>query len=93
MSFLTQTPTELVNIFSRLSFEVLTKKMNKLEGVIAEQQSYIDRFGKDNDTNSDSAWQSYKTEAEDNLIVWDCMKQARDAMKGKNVGQCDDSAE
>ena len=78
---MTQTHKVLVSLFSGLSLETLTKKMNALESVISRQQKYIMAHGKANDANPDRHWTSYKMEAAHNLATWDAMKTARDKKK------------
>lgn len=77
---------ELVSLFSGLSLETLTRRMNALETVIFREQKYIMKNGKANDANPDSRWISYKLVAAQNLKTWDAMKAARDEKKARNFG-------
>lgn len=81
MTYLTQSYQELKSIFSTMPIEVLTKHMNAKEIEITRQQKYIAKCGEENDKTHDEIWESYKVEAEDNLLIWDAMKAARDEMK------------
>ena len=81
MTNLTQTHQELKNIFSSMPIDVLTDEMRAREIEISRQQRYISKCGDENDKNPDQSRENYKTDASDNLKVWDAMKAARDEMK------------
>ena len=55
--------------------------MNVLELVISREQNHIAKFGQANDKDSDSAWETYKSQAEQNLKMWDELKVKRNELK------------
>lgn len=64
-----------------MNFTQLTSIMQVLEERINRAQRYIAKHGAANDLDSDSAWESYKRDADEDLMMWDTAKVFRDRLK------------